>query len=181
MGGAAAAELRRSSVTCPAPQVERDEAYIKTVVKLTSLVEGLIKSNNAIDIYEEYFPAVGTAAMALLGPTRLRPLPGRGRGVHNNRGPVLLAPRSDTSRSHTRHCSRDGGPRQVAPSRWLLRKVGGVGVAGHRRRRSRSRRAHPPARFCACCETPAWRDAERSTSRGIPTGPAASPLRTPSW
>ncbi len=39
-------------------QIEKDEQYIKTVVKLAGVVEGLIKCNNAIDIYEQYFPEV---------------------------------------------------------------------------------------------------------------------------
>ncbi len=36
-------------------KVEKDEDYIRTVVRLGGLVEDLIKQNNAIDIYEEYF------------------------------------------------------------------------------------------------------------------------------
>lgn len=36
-------------------QIEKDEDYISTVVKLGSLAEEVIKQNNAIDIYEEYF------------------------------------------------------------------------------------------------------------------------------
>ncbi len=41
-------------------QIEKDEDYILTVVKLGNLAEELIKQNNAIDIYEEYF--AGTRA-----------------------------------------------------------------------------------------------------------------------
>lgn len=36
-------------------QIEKDEDYIKTVIRLGGIVEELIKQNNAIDIYEEYF------------------------------------------------------------------------------------------------------------------------------
>lgn len=36
-------------------KVEKDEDYIRTVVRLGGVVESLIKQNNAIDIYEEYF------------------------------------------------------------------------------------------------------------------------------
>ena len=42
----------------PAVQIEKDEHYIKTVVKLAGIVEDMVKCNNAIDIYEEYFPEV---------------------------------------------------------------------------------------------------------------------------
>ncbi len=44
--------------------MEKDEHYIKTVVKLAGVVEDLIKCNNAIDIYEEYFPEVGLQSVA---------------------------------------------------------------------------------------------------------------------
>lgn len=36
-------------------KVERDEQYIRRVASLGSAVEDLVKENNAIDIYEEYF------------------------------------------------------------------------------------------------------------------------------
>jgi phosphomannomutase len=36
-------------------KVEKDEDYIKTISLLGTQVEELIKQNNAIDIYEEYF------------------------------------------------------------------------------------------------------------------------------
>ena len=36
-------------------KVEKDEDYVATVVRLGAVVEGLIKQNNAIDIYEDYF------------------------------------------------------------------------------------------------------------------------------
>eukprot|EP00898_Chlorokybus_atmophyticus_P005110 jgi/Chlat1/55/ChrspC238811S00930 len=36
-------------------KVEKDEEYIKTIVKLGVQVEELVRQNNAIDIYEEYF------------------------------------------------------------------------------------------------------------------------------
>ncbi|GMH43207.1 hypothetical protein BSKO_11129 [Bryopsis sp. KO-2023] len=36
-------------------KVEKDEDYIKTVVYLGSVMENLVKQNNAIDIYEEFF------------------------------------------------------------------------------------------------------------------------------
>ena len=37
-------------------QIEKDEDYIKTVVALGARLEQVIKANNAIDVYEEYFP-----------------------------------------------------------------------------------------------------------------------------
>ena len=37
-------------------QIEKDEEYIKAVTSLGGVVEQLIKANNAINIYEEYFP-----------------------------------------------------------------------------------------------------------------------------
>jgi hypothetical protein len=36
-------------------KVEKDEDYIRAVVQLGAAVEGLIKHNNALDIYQEYF------------------------------------------------------------------------------------------------------------------------------
>ncbi|KAL4452039.1 hypothetical protein ABPG75_007701 [Micractinium tetrahymenae] len=39
-------------------KVEKDEDYIRTVVRLGTMVEDLVKQNNAIDIYEEYFADV---------------------------------------------------------------------------------------------------------------------------
>ena len=36
-------------------QIEKDEDYIKTVVRLGAIVEDVVKQNNALDIYEEYF------------------------------------------------------------------------------------------------------------------------------
>ncbi|CBY38589.1 unnamed protein product [Oikopleura dioica] len=36
-------------------KVEKDEAYIQTILKLASIAEDVIRSNNAIDIYEDYF------------------------------------------------------------------------------------------------------------------------------
>ena len=36
-------------------QVEKDSAYIKAVESAGAKVESIIKVNNAIDIYEEYF------------------------------------------------------------------------------------------------------------------------------
>lgn len=36
-------------------KVEKDEDYIRTVVRLGAVVEDLVKQNNAIDIYEQYF------------------------------------------------------------------------------------------------------------------------------
>lgn len=47
-------------------KVEKDEDYIRTVVRLGGMVEQLIKQNNAIDIYEEYF-AGGCWAVCLDG------------------------------------------------------------------------------------------------------------------
>jgi dynein intermediate chain 2 len=40
--------------------VEKDEDYIRTVVHLGAAVEGLIKHNNALDIYQEYFAEFNT-------------------------------------------------------------------------------------------------------------------------
>lgn len=39
-------------------KVEKDEDYIRTVVGLSGSVEELIKQNNAVDIYQEYFTGV---------------------------------------------------------------------------------------------------------------------------
>jgi dynein intermediate chain 2 len=39
-------------------KIEKDEDYIKTVVQLGAAVEGLVKQNNALDIYEEYFAGI---------------------------------------------------------------------------------------------------------------------------
>jgi hypothetical protein len=36
-------------------KVEKDEDYIRQVVRLGAVVEDLVKQNNAIDIYEQYF------------------------------------------------------------------------------------------------------------------------------
>jgi len=36
-------------------KVEKDEAYQKTIIGLGSKVEQIIRQNNAIDVYEEYF------------------------------------------------------------------------------------------------------------------------------
>lgn len=36
-------------------QVEKDEEYIKSVTALGAVIEDLVKANNAVDIYEEYF------------------------------------------------------------------------------------------------------------------------------
>ena len=40
---------------CYLRQVEKDEAYIKAVVNLATVAEQIVKENNAIDIYEEYW------------------------------------------------------------------------------------------------------------------------------
>ena len=44
-----------------AAQIEKDEEYIKAVVALGGVVEQVIKANNAIDIYEAYFPPAAPA------------------------------------------------------------------------------------------------------------------------
>ena len=36
-------------------KAEKDEEFVRTLAALGAAVEGLIKQNNAIDIYEEYF------------------------------------------------------------------------------------------------------------------------------
>lgn len=41
-------------------KVEKDESYVQTILHLGSLVEHCIKQNNAIDIYEDYFPTTST-------------------------------------------------------------------------------------------------------------------------
>lgn len=41
-------------------KVEKDEDYIKTVVTLGSAIEDLVKQNNVVDIYEEYFTGITT-------------------------------------------------------------------------------------------------------------------------
>lgn len=38
--------------------MEKDEDYIRTVVQLGAAIEGLVKQNNALDIYEEYFAGI---------------------------------------------------------------------------------------------------------------------------
>ena len=47
---------------CTAPRyrkkVEKDEDYIRTVAHLGASVENLVKQNNVVDIYEEYFTGV---------------------------------------------------------------------------------------------------------------------------
>lgn len=61
-------------------KVEKDEGYIRTVARLGAVVEELVKQNNAVDVYEEYF--VGTP-----GCGRQQ---GQGRGAGEGRH-VLLA------------------------------------------------------------------------------------------
>ncbi|KIY91839.1 Dynein, intermediate chain, flagellar outer arm [Monoraphidium neglectum] len=36
-------------------KVEKDEEFVRTLAALGAAVEGLIKQNNSVDIYEEYF------------------------------------------------------------------------------------------------------------------------------
>jgi hypothetical protein len=36
-------------------QVEKDEGYIRAVMALSGAAERIVKENNAIDIYEEYW------------------------------------------------------------------------------------------------------------------------------
>ena len=38
-----------------AVQVEKDEDFIKAVVQLGATAEDIVKANNTVDIYEEYF------------------------------------------------------------------------------------------------------------------------------
>lgn len=38
-------------------QVEKDEQYIKSILGLCAVAEEVVKQNNAIDIYEEYWAA----------------------------------------------------------------------------------------------------------------------------
>lgn len=39
----------------PSLQVEKDEDFIKSVAALGAIAEEVVKTNNAIDIYEDYF------------------------------------------------------------------------------------------------------------------------------
>ena len=41
-------------------KVEKDEDYIRTVSHLGASVEDLVKQNNVVDIYEEYFTGITT-------------------------------------------------------------------------------------------------------------------------
>ena len=47
-------------------QVEKDETYIKTIVSLCAIAEEVVKQNNAIDIYEEYWAENGDTDVASL-------------------------------------------------------------------------------------------------------------------
>lgn len=38
--------------------MEKDEDYLRTVANLGAAVEGMVKQNNVIDIYEEYFTGI---------------------------------------------------------------------------------------------------------------------------
>ena len=40
---------------CRTAQVEKDEGYIRAIMALSSVAERIVKENNAIDIYEEYW------------------------------------------------------------------------------------------------------------------------------
>ena len=44
-------------------KVEKDENYVKTIHLLGERVEQIIRQNNAIDIYEEYFNEKSQAQM----------------------------------------------------------------------------------------------------------------------
>ena len=48
-------QTERCSISCRWLQVEKDEEYIKSIAALGGKVEELVKANNAIDIYQEYF------------------------------------------------------------------------------------------------------------------------------
>ena len=51
--------LYRPAVYCRyRKKVEKDEDYIRTVAHLGASVENLVKQNNVVDIYEEYFTGV---------------------------------------------------------------------------------------------------------------------------
>ena len=43
-------------------KIEKDEVYQQTLLSLSETVEHCIKQNNAIDIYEDYFPSKSVAA-----------------------------------------------------------------------------------------------------------------------
>ena len=54
--------------------MEKDEEFIRTLASLGAAMEGLIKQNNAIDIYEEYF--VGARAVCRMYLRRKKPVHG---------------------------------------------------------------------------------------------------------
>ena len=75
-------------------QVEKDEEYIKSVTALGAVIEDLVKANNAVDIYEEYFAGKvctwakhsnGSAmpSMSVIHATTMRDLPKRQMLVTN--------------------------------------------------------------------------------------------------
>jgi hypothetical protein len=87
-------------------KVEKDEDYIKQVVRLGAVVEGLVKQNNAIDIYEQYFAGgrwLGRQGW-LLGSLPLAPwlLPlVRGNHTVNVAALMLMRPCMQTCRAST--------------------------------------------------------------------------------
>ncbi len=44
--------------------MEKDEDYIRTVARLGGAVEELVRQNNAIDIYQEYFAGAATGGQS---------------------------------------------------------------------------------------------------------------------
>ena len=52
------AELEQ--VTRYKKKVEKDENYIGTITRLVEIVEEIVRQNNSIDIYQEYFDDLGT-------------------------------------------------------------------------------------------------------------------------
>ena len=40
-------------------KIEKDENYVGTITNLARIVEDIVRQNNAVDIYEEYFPGLG--------------------------------------------------------------------------------------------------------------------------
>ena len=42
-------------------KIEKDENYVGTITRLVEIVEEIVRQNNAIDIYQEYFDDLGQA------------------------------------------------------------------------------------------------------------------------
>ena len=148
-------------------QIEKDEQYIKMVVRLAGMVEGLVKSNNAIDIYEEYFPEVLPAPLAELAKS-LCMSGGRSRirMVWCNSGLPERASHSVCSKCCLLQLSSCLEPFSVCA------------IMGHQSRWAAASRALQRWRSCTIPGAPS---VERTTSPGTPMAPAASLSRMASW